>query len=187
MQIEINGKRVEVATPDAMQLGELIDALAVHVDPGDVVVEIEVDGERLAAGDGRVAWRSVGGTSTVRLTTTPAEAVGKDLRADVGFALEVVCAKVERTTDLLDGGALRDADALLGELLEELRLTLILDAQCTQLAGDARATDPEALEAVAGDLLLARERGDSAGLRRVLGDRLQPMIEGWRRPEASAA
>lgn len=186
MQVRINGDEVEVNAPEGLIVGDLIDALAVHIKPGEVVTEVLFDGMRFVPGDSKLAWRAVQATSDLQVTTVSGQRLGEGLRGDVAAALAVVEAKCGKVGSLLDMGSTAKAQALLGELLEELRLTLVLDAQSAQLAGTAPVTSAHALESVAESLLEAQQCGDREVLGRLLTRDLGPMLHEWGEAFASA-
>lgn len=185
MEVYINDRALEVPTTEGLHAGDVIDALAVHMEPGEVVTEIELDGRVYAAGDNDLAWRPVEESSRLRVVTVPGRVLGEGLRGDVFMALEIVRAKVAKTAELLERGSTMEAQALLGELLEELRLTLVLDAHSAQLAGQEPVTSPQSLESVAADLLRAQEAGNRTEMSQVLGTGLEPMISRWQEAGAS--
>lgn len=185
MQVLINDRSIEMPTAPGVHAGEVIEALSVHIDPGEVVTEVELDGQRYAAGDNDLAWRPIEEASQLKIVTVSGQSLGEGLRGDVFTALEVVRAKVAKTARLLERGSNLEAQALLGELLEELKLTLVLDAQSSQLAGLAPVTSPESLEVVAADLMRAQEQGNRVEMTQVLGGALEPMLSRWQESEAS--
>lgn len=180
MQVSINDTAVDVPAPAGLVVNELIEALSVHIEPGEVVTEIEIDGGRFLAGDWELSWRPVQPTSTCRITTVSGRVLGESLRADVAGALGVVAAKATRVVELLNRGASLEAQGVLGTLLEELKLTLVLDAHASQLVGQAPVTSADALESVASELLGAQEDLDHRRLARAIEGDLVPRLTAWR-------
>lgn len=183
MQVRINDTSVEVPAAAGLMVDDLIEALSVHLEPGSVVTEIQFDGDQYLAGDGSLAWRQVQTTSSLRLTTVQGDVLASDLRQTVLAALDVVTAKVGRTAEFFERGRCIEAQGLLAELLEELKLTMVLDGQSARLAGMDPLTSPDGLETLAAELLAAQEDGNRLRMTHLLSEVLAPMLVRWRSHE----
>jgi len=180
MQVFVNDRQVVELAPERATIGELVEAVGVHVDPDEILTEIAVDGEVFSAGDGaRFARRPAAGVRRLTLTTSSVPAFAARLRDDVRAALRVIVGRLEQATDGLGRGDTARAQQLLAVALDELRLALILDQQSVQLAGGDALTTQADLEPLAEDLLAAQRRGDRTATRLLLAERLLPMLRGW--------
>jgi len=161
-------------------IGEIVEALEVHVDPGDVVTEVALDGEVFSAGDdARYARRPASGVGRLVLTTRSVPALARELREEVRQALLCIVAKLEATTAHLRSGDVRAANAMLAVALDELRLTLVLDQETSRLDAGARLASEEALAGLADELLAAQQRRDTVATETLLGARLVPLLRNW--------
>jgi hypothetical protein len=188
VQIFVNDRAVAELEVGAATVGELVEALGVHVDPGDVVTTVALDDEVFSAGDDeRYARRAAAGIARLRLTTSTIQALAARMRGDVRDALPCIAAKLEQAGGHLGGADAASGHALLASALDELRLALILDHHTVVLgAGDALTSEAE-LAPIAEDLLAAQRHGDRAATRRLLLERLLPLLHGWSTRAATAA
>ncbi len=180
MQVLLNQRRVTELEPGAATVGEVLEALEVYLAPGDVLTEVLLDGERFSAGEPALyERRSAGGLGQLGLETSSPADLAAGLRDQVAAALVVVVAKLERVVDRLADGAWAPANELLAELLEELRLTLVLDRQIAELDPALAPLEMDRLEQAGRELLGAQEAGGAS----VLGERLRstflPLLRGW--------
>ncbi len=187
MQVFINDREIGSVSPAGLLVGEVIEALGVHVEPDEVILEVDLDGESFSAAEETFTRRSAANIGTLALRTVASRELGLGMRADVVDALVVVSAKVGRSIELFLDGELAKAHALLGDLMEELRLVLLLDSQTAALAGAEMITSPKELEGVAGGLLRAEERNDTSEVRYLLESELGPLLALWRQRIASAS
>ena len=185
MQVFVNDRQVADLAAERATVGELVEALGVHVDPSEILTEVALDGEVFSAGDdARYARRPAAGVRRLTLTTSTVPAFAARLRADVRGALKTIVQRLEQATDGLGQGETARAQQLLSVALDELRLVLILDQHTVQLAGGAALTAQAELEPLAEDLLTAQRRGDRTATRVLLAERLLPLLRDW---DASAA
>lgn len=180
MQVFVNDRAVGDLAVGRATVGELVEALGVHVDPGEVLTEVALDDEVFSAGENeRYARRSAAGLARLTLTTTTIPALVARLRADVCAALPSLTAKLTRAADGLLGADPAPAYALLASALDELRLVLILDQHAVALGGPAALTSHEELAPLAEELLAAQRHGDRARSQRVLAEHVLPLLRRW--------
>jgi hypothetical protein len=180
MQVFINDRPVPAAVPGGATIGEMIEALDVHVAPGEIVTEVAVDGEPFSAGDD-TAWarRPLAGIARLALTTRSVPALASELREEVRNALACIAAKLDTAAARLDASEPKQAQALLAVALDELRLTLVLDQETARLDGAPLVASQETLMPVADELLAAQQRLDLRRLRLLVGERLAPLLRAW--------
>ncbi len=189
MQVFINDREVGQLAAEGATVGEVVEAIGAQVDPSHVLTSVELDGEVFAAGDeARWARRPATSVSRLALGTSLLGDLGPALRGEIRDALRVLVLKVELAVERLGRGDQRGANRVLSELLEELRLVLILDQQTSMLDGASPlATDVE-LEPLAGELLEAQMRHDSPEVHRLIEGRLAPFLRAWsQRADAPSA
>lgn len=180
MQIFINERPVEAVGEGAATVGELIDALAVYVDPDEVVTRVTIDGASFSAGEeARYARRAVAGVGRLALTTRTRPELAAELRAAVFEALRHIREKIFLASEGLGRGATADAQRAIGAAVEELRLALILDGQAEALGANPGIGRVDELAGLAEELLAALERRDAARMRVLLADRLLPLLDRW--------
>lgn len=180
MQIFINERPVEAVGDGVATVGELVDALAVYVDPGEVVTRVTIDGASFSAGDeARYARRAAAGVGRLALTTRTRPELAAELRAAVYEALRHIRAKVHLASEGLVRGARADAQRAIGAAVEELRLALILDGQAAALGAGPGIGQVDELIGLAEALLAALERRDAERMRALLADRLLPLLDRW--------
>jgi hypothetical protein len=182
MQLFVDEREVGAVAADvATTVGEVVEALTPQVDPGRVVIAVELDGERFhAASDGPWLRRRAASVLGLRLrTVTPLE-LARDLRSDVGAALDLISGKLDLAIDGLGRGNARDATRLLAELLEELRLVLVLDHEVSVVDGRPTVTDAPMLERLGEELIAAQRRTDRSETIRLLEYGLAPIVRTWR-------
>jgi len=185
MQVFVNDREVADLAAGRATIGELVEALGVHVDPSEIVTKVALDGEVFSAGeDERYARRSAAGVARLTLTTSTVAALAARLHVDVREALLCITAKLERATEGLVGGDTAAAHGLLASALDELRLVLILDQQTVTLGGGDALTSQEELTPLAEELLAAQRHGDRGTTRRLLADRLLPLLRVWSSTDA---
>src|SRR3954463_5664163 len=134
MHVRINEREIGPLVPGDATLGEMIEAVRVHVDPAEIVTMVEIDGAAFSAGD-EERWMRRAAAPVKRLvlaTVTPAE-FARVKRRELAGALLVVAAKVRVVGELFERGDERGANALTAALMEELRLVLLLDQQLATL------------------------------------------------------
>ncbi len=170
MDVYRNGDPLSGFVPSpAATLGQVLEALDLWLEAGEVIFAIEVDGEAFAAGDPALAGaRPVTSISRLHIRTMPTEAVVTRLEEDARAAFEIIAAKLRRVRQ---GRAQPDParERLLAEAMVELKLALELDQGILALGGRACGPTLGELEGPMTAALHAREagRGDEAG--RALG------------------
>ena len=180
MHIFINEREVGALDAVGATVGEMIEALGVHVDPNEIVTTVELDGVQFSAGDeDRFARRAAAGVRRLVLGTATPAAFATSMRGELASALEVVASKVDTVVDLFRSGGDRDANRLLASLLEELRLALILEQQVTTLDGAVVRDGGAVVTTIAPELLSAQERRAWDELAALLADRLAPALRAW--------
>jgi hypothetical protein len=182
MRLFVDQREIGPLSSDpASTVGEVVEALSPEVGPGRIVVAVELDGERFhAASKGPWQRRRAASVLGLRLVTSPPAEVARDLRRDVGLALELISGKLDVVLRDLGRGERRTAGKMLAELLEELRLVLVLDREVSLVDGAAAFAEPERLEGVGEQLVAAHERRDHATTVRLLESGLAPLVRSWR-------
>jgi hypothetical protein len=188
MHVFINEREVGAVDAVGATVGEMIDALSVHVDPDEIVTTVEIDGVSFSAGEEeRYARRAAASVRRLVLGTATPAAFARGMRAELAAAVEVVAAKVELVVARFGSGDDRDANALLAALLEELRLALVLEQQVTTLDGALVREAIAPVENIAPALLSAQERRAWGELATLLAERLAPALRAWSRAESAVA
>jgi hypothetical protein len=180
MHVFINEREVGPLPETDATIGEIVEAMAVHIDPDEIVTAIELDGLVYSAGDEeRYARRRASGVGRLVVTTQTPIVFSAAMRTEMADALSLVAAKVETVVALFRSGDERGANSLLAALMEELRLVLVLDHQLTTLDGSPAAPAVEDIRELAPMLLDAEERRAWAELSELLAERLVPTLEAW--------
>jgi hypothetical protein len=180
MQVFVNERQIADVAAERATVGEVVEALGVHVDPSEVLTMVALDEEVFSAGDdARFARRPAAGVHRLTLTTSTIPAFAARLRDDVRMALASILGRLEHIVDALGQGRVRDAHGELAIALDELRLVLVLDQHTVQLAGGEAMTEQDALTPLAEALLGAQRRADTGATRTLLAERLLPMLRGW--------
>ena len=188
MQVFVNDRKVGEVTPGRATIGELVEALGVHVDPSEVVTTVALDDDVFSAGDEvHFARRTAAGVARLTLITSTLPALAVTLRGDVREALLCITRKLEQAVDGLGRGEGKAAHGLLATALDELRLVLILDQHTVQLGGGGGLTSEQDLTPLAEDLLAAQSRGDGGATRTLLAERLVPLLRLWSATATTAA
>lgn len=184
MHIFINEREVGALDVTGATVGEMIEALGVHVDPNEIVTTVELDGVRYSAGEeDRFARRAAASVGRLVLGTATPLAFATGMRVELADALDIVASKVETVVELFARGDDRAGNALLAGLLEELRLALVLEQQVTTLDGRVVQDGADAVTTVAPELLAAQERRSWMEVGTLLADRLAPALRAWSRTE----
>ncbi|MBY0280516.1 hypothetical protein K2Z84_34710 [Candidatus Binatia bacterium] len=180
MQIFVNDRALGEIDAARVTVGEVVEALGVHVDPGEILSTVALDEEVIAAGDDeRYARRPAAGVRRLTLSTCSTGAFAARLRADAREALASIEGRLRRVIDALGAGEMRAAHGELAIALEELRLMLLVDQHAMQLDGGQRFSAAEEVEPVAEALLGAQRRADGVATRTVLAERLLPLLRDW--------
>ena len=180
MHVFINEREVPTGTGAGATVGEIIEASRMHVDPSEIVTAVALDGVEFNAGDEERYTRRV--TTGVRRldisTRTPAQ-FAADKRHSLAATLDEVAARTKVVVELLRRADTQAANGLLACLMEELRLTLLLDYQLALLAEDAPSEARTAIADLAPRLLDAEERRAWDVLAGLLDTGLAPTLERW--------
>ncbi len=188
MDVFINEREVGAVEAAGATVGEMIEALGVHVDPDEIVTTVEIDGVTFSAGEEeRYARRAAANVRRLVLGTATPAAFARCMRAELAAAVEVVASKVDLVVTRFHVGDDRHANALLAALMEELRLALVLEQQVTTLDGALVPEAAEPVRSVAPALLSAQERRAWGELARLLAEQLAPALRAWSRAEAGLA
>lgn len=181
MRVFINDLEISSTAPAGATIGEVVDASRMHVDPSEILTIVELDGVAFHAGeDAQYARRSAAGVGTLRVHTRSPLAFAADKRRDLAETLDAVAARTRLVVTLLRQSNTRAANSLLASLMEELRLTLLLDYQLAMLAEDApSAIAREEIATLAPQMLKAEERKSWDTLAGLLDDALAPTLERW--------
>ena len=127
MQVQINGSEIEIPSGVGLRVHELVETLAVHIEPGDVLTRVQLDGESFSAGDQALASRSVEESSTLCLTTVPGHLTGNALPDIEPAVLPAIATQVSRVLTALEQGKSSQAEGWLRQLHGELLAMLALD------------------------------------------------------------
>jgi len=188
MHVFINEREVGTLEAVGTTVGEMIEALGVHVDPDQIVTSVELDGVRYSAGEEqRYARRAATSVGRLVLGTTTPGAFAADMRGELAAALEIVASKIDRVVELFRRGGDRDANALLAALLEELRLALVLEQQVRILDGQTSRGGAGSVAAIAPELLEAQEQRAWATVAALLEERLGPALRSWAQDQRALA
>jgi hypothetical protein len=180
MHVRINDREIGPLIPGDATIGEMIEAIRVHVDPSEIVTAVEIDGTGFSAGeDERYVRRSAGAVRRLVIATSPPAAFARSKRREVAGALLVIAAKVRLVVELFERGDARGANALVAALMEELRLVLLLDHQLTSLDGTTLTAAGAEIRELAPLMLAAQERGSWPELVGVFQQRLIPLLASW--------
>jgi hypothetical protein len=188
MRVFINEREVADVTAGREAIGEVIEALAVHVDPSEIVVEVALDGVVFSAGDSAgYAARPAAGVDRLALITRSIPALVDELREEVRHALAHITAKFEAAVSGFARGESSAAHHVLAAALEELHLALVLDQRTVQLAGVPALTAEDQIAPLAEALLAAQSRRNVAETSALIGERLVPLLRTWSAAAAAPA
>ena len=138
MHVFINEQEIMAAAMPGATIGEIVEASRMHVDPSEIVTTVELDGVPFHAGEEeRYGRRTATAVQQLKISTRTPSAFAADKRHSLADALDAVAARTRMVVLLLRQSETRSANGLLASLMEELRLTLLLDYQLALLAADA--------------------------------------------------
>jgi len=180
MHVFINEREIPAGAAAGATVGEMIEASRMHVDPSEIVTAVALDGVEFNAGEEeRYGRRAAAGVGRLDIRTrTPVE-FAADKRRSLAATLDEVAARTRTVVELLRRADTRAANGLLACLMEELRLTLLLDYQLSLLAADAPSDARAAIGELAPRLLDAEERRAWDVLAGLLETGLAPTLERW--------
>lgn len=180
MHVFINEREIPSGAVPGATIGEIIEASRMHVDPSAIVTTIELDGVPFHAGDEpQYARRAAKSVRELRISTRSPAAFAAEKRRSLGETLDAVAVRSRMVATLLRESETRSANGLLACLMEELRLTLLLDYQLALLAADEPSAAREEIGILAPQLLAAEEGRAWKTLASLLDGSLAPILERW--------
>jgi hypothetical protein len=180
MHVFINEREIAAGAATDATVGEVVEASRMHVDPSEIVTGVELDGVEFNAGDDeRYSRRAAAGVQRLKISTRTPTAFAVDKRRGLAATLDEVAGRTRLVVTLLRQSEARAANGLLACLMEELRLTLLLDYQLTLLAADAPSLARDEIAALAPQLLAAEEARAWDTLASLLDSNLAPTLERW--------
>ncbi len=180
MHVFINEQEIMAAAVPGATVGEIVEASRMHVDPSEIVTTVELDGVPFHAGEEeRYVRRTATTVQQVKICTRSPSAFAAEKRRGLAEALDAVAARTRMVVSLLRQSETRSANGLLASLMEELRLTLLLDYQLALLAADAPSSAREEIAALAPELLEAEQGKAWEQLAGLLDASLAPLVERW--------
>lgn len=180
MHVFINEREITVGAVAGATIGEVVEASRMHVDPSEIVTSVTLDGVEFNAGEeGSFGRRQAASVERVVIRTHTPTAFAAEKRKSLAATLDEVAERTGIVVGLLQRSETRAANGLLACLMEELRLTLVLDHQLTVLAADAPSGAREAVAELAPELLHAEERRAWDALATLLEQRLVPVLRAW--------
>jgi hypothetical protein len=181
MHVFINEQEIMVGAIPGATVGEIVEASRMHVDPTEIVTEVELDGVAFHAGDEQqFARRAATGVQRLTIRTRTPAGFAADKRRDLAATLDAVAQRTRIVVTLLRESNTRTANGLLACLMEELRLTLLLDYQLSLLAEDALSTIArDEIATLAPMMLDAEEHRAWERLAIILDTKLAPVLERW--------
>src|SRR4051812_22623132 len=105
MHVRINEREIGPLIPGDATVGEMIEAIRVHVDPSEILTTVEIDGAAFSAGE-EERWARRAAAPVKRLaiaTATPVE-FARAKRRELAGALVVIAAKVRVVAELFERG-----------------------------------------------------------------------------------
>lgn len=180
MHVFINDQEIMAGTTPGATIGEILEASRMHVDPSEIVTTVELDGVTFHAGDEQQwARRAAKSVQQLKIATLTPAAFAADKRRSLAETLDAVAERTRMVVTLLRGSETRSANGLLACLMEELRLTLLLDYQLSMLAEDEPSAARAELAELAPQMLAAEEKRSWETLASLLDDALAPMLNRW--------
>jgi hypothetical protein len=180
MHVLINEREVGVLATGPATVGEVVEAMRVHVDPAEILTAIEIDGVALSAGE-EERWSRRAATAVERLVLRTETAAGfvEVRQRDLASSAAAIAVRLADVAVRFQAGDARDANAVLAALMEELRLALLLAEQLAMIAGAPAPAIGEQLQPVIGRLIGAQEAKDWSRLGTALGGDLVPLLAAW--------
>lgn len=180
MRVFINEQEIPSTAPAGATVGEVVEASRMHVDPTEILTVVELDGVAFHAGDEeQFTRRAASGIGAMTMRTATPTAFAADKRRGLAETLDAVAARTRLVVTLLRQSETRSANGLLACLMEELRLTLLLDYQLSMLAEDAPSAARDEIAVLAPQMLHAEEKKKWDMLARLLDDSLAPILDRW--------
>lgn len=180
MHVFINEREITTGAAAGATIGEVVEASRMHVDPTEILTVIELDGVAFHAGDeDHYVRRAASGVRQLKISTCTPTAFAADKRGSLAETLAAVAARTRLVVTLLRQSETQSANGLLACLMEELRLTLLLDYQLSILAEDAPSGARDELAVIATQLLEAEEKKSWDSLANILDGGLAPLLDRW--------
>ena len=180
MHVFINEREITAGAAAGATIAEVVEASRMHVDPTEIVTVVALDGVEFNAGEEeRYGRRQAASVERVVIQTRTPTAFAAEKRRSLAATLDEVAERTRLVVGLLQRSETRAANGLLASLMEELRLTLLLDYQLTLLAADAPSGAREAIAEIAPKLLDAEERKAWNVLAALLDQKLVPVLQQW--------
>ena len=180
MHVFINEQEIMAGAATGATVGEIVEASRMHVDPSEIVTAVELDGVEFNAGDEeRYGRRAAAGVQRLIVSTRTPTAFAADKRRGLAATLDEVAARTRLVVTMFRQSETRSANGLLACLMEELRLTLLLDYQLALLATDAPSPARDEIAVLAPRLLAAEEKRAWDTLAILLDTSLAPTLERW--------
>ena len=186
MRTAVNGEACGVTMEGVDTVGEVLEQLAVLIQPRDVIVGVRIDGvgydDDPAA---NVRSLPVAGISEIDLQTRSPEAFAGEANGRLDAYLWAIRGKFQRTVECFEGGRQAEAFGHYRRGVEELGLLVALCEKLGRLgavagSGSGAGEIAGELQAVCEELEEAQTRRDFAALRGALSGRLLPLLERWR-------
>jgi hypothetical protein len=180
MHVFINEREIIAGAAAGATVGEIVEASRMHVDPSEIVTAVALDGVEFNAGDEEhYGRRPAAGVRQLVISTRSPSDFATDKRRGLAATLDEVAERTRLVVQLLRQSEARAANGLLACLMEELRLTLLLDYQLSLLAADAPSTARDEIAALAPQLLDAEEKRAWDTLADLLDTTLAPTLDRW--------
>jgi hypothetical protein len=180
MHVFINEQEIMAGAATGATVGEVVEASRMHVDPSEILTVVELDGVAFHAGqEEQYVRRAAAGIGELKIRTRTPTAFAADKRRSLAETLDAVAARTRLVAELLRQSDTRTANGLLACLMEELRLTLMLDYQLSMLAEDAPSGAREDIATIAPQLLEAEEQKSWDRLAGLLDTGLAPALDRW--------
>lgn len=180
MHVFINDQEIPTGATAGTTVGEVIEASRMRMDPSAIVTTITLDGVEFHAGDeGRYNRRGASSVQKMVIATRSPSEFAADKRLGLAEALDSVAERTRLVAVLLRQSEARSANGLLAVLMEELRLTMLLDYQLSLLAADQPSGARDEIATIAPQLLKAEEQSDWETLATLLDSDLSPTLDRW--------
>jgi hypothetical protein len=180
MHVFINEREIMASTAPGATVGEVVEASRMHIDPSEIVIAVELDGVEFNAGEeDRYCRRAAAGIERLVISTRTPTVFAATKRRGLAATLDEVAERTRLVVALLRQSDVRSANGLLACLMEELRLTLLLDYQLAILAADAPSAAREEIAVLAPQLLEAEETRAWETLANLLDASLAPTLDRW--------
>jgi hypothetical protein len=180
MLVLINEREVGALAAGPATVGEVVEAMRVHVDPAEILTAVEIDGVALSAGEEeRWSRRAAAAVERLVLRTETAAGFVEVRQRDLASSAVAIAVRLADVAARFRAGDDRDANAILAVLMEELRLGLLLAEQLAIIAGGPVPGIGEPLQPIVTGLIAAQEAKDWPRLAALLDEQLVPLLGTW--------